>query len=137
MSQSSPTRAQQIARAASDFERQRTGRVPKSVAVVLNGNTLVVTLQGVLSPAEQGLARTAAGIARLQEFYRLLFTDAAGPLLQEIKRITGVDVREAAAEVRPATAAVVPVFAASAVVQVFLLAGSLPTESWSGNAPGG
>ena len=137
MEQSNPTRAQQIARAASDFERQRTGRVPKAVAVVLNGDTLVVTLHGVLSPAEQGLARSAAGIARLQEFYRLLFTDAAGPLLQEIKRITGVDVREATAEVQPATGAVVPVFTTSTVVQVFLLAGSLPTETWNGSAPGG
>lgn len=137
MDQSSPTRAQQIARAASDFERQRTGRVPKSVAVVLNGDTLVVTLHGVLSPAEQALARSAAGIAQLQEFYRLLFSDAAGPLLLEIKRITGVGVREAAAEVQPATGAVVPVFAASTVVHLFLLAGSLPTETWSGSAPGG
>ena len=137
MNQSSPTRAQQIARAASDFERQRTGRVPKSVAVVLNGDTLVVTLHGVLSPAEQGLARSAAGIAELQEFYRLLFTNAVGPLLQEIQRITGVEVSEATAAVQPATAAAVPVFTTSTVVQVFSLAGSLPAEAWSGSAPGG
>jgi uncharacterized protein YbcI len=137
MDQSSPTRAQQIAWAASDFERQRTGRVPKSVAVALTGNTLVVTLHGVLSPAEQAVARSAAGIGELQEFYRLLFTNAAGPLRQEIKRITGVDVREATAGVRAATAGVVPVFTTSTVVQVFLLAGNLPAETWSGSAPGG
>jgi uncharacterized protein YbcI len=137
MDQSSLTRAQQIARAASDFERQRTGRVPRSVAVALAGDTLVVTLHGVLSPAEQGLARSAAGIAQLQKLYRLLFTDAAGSLRQEIKRITGVDVREATAAVQPATAGVVPVFTTNTVVQVFLLAGALPAEAWSGSAPGG
>jgi uncharacterized protein YbcI len=137
MDQPSPTRAQQIARAVSDFERQRTGRVPKAVAVALTGDTLVVTLHGVLSPAAQAVARSATGIGQLQEFYRLLFTNAAGSLRKEIQRITGVGVREATAEVRPATAGVVPVFTASTVVQVFLLAGTLPAETWSGSAPGG
>jgi uncharacterized protein YbcI len=137
MTESNPTRAQQIARAVSDFERQRTGQVATSVAVALSGDTLVVTLHGVLSPAEQALARSAAGIARVEELYRLLFTDACGPLRQEIRRITGVDVREAKAEVRSATGAVVPVFTSGTVLHVFLLAGSVPAETWSGSGRGG
>jgi uncharacterized protein YbcI len=42
----------QIARAAMKFEQQRTGHLPKSVTVVLSGETLVITLHGALSPAE-------------------------------------------------------------------------------------
>jgi uncharacterized protein YbcI len=137
MAEPPTTRAQQIARAATEFERQRTGRVPKSVAVALGGDTLVVTLHGVLSPAEQAVARSAAGIARVQEVYRLLFADACGPLREAIQRITGVEVRGATAEVRPATAAAVPVFTTGTVVQVFVLAGNVPPDNWSGSGPGG
>ena len=45
--------AKQIAQAAIDFEQQTTGHVPKSVTVVLSGDTLVITLHGALSPAEK------------------------------------------------------------------------------------
>ncbi len=38
------TMAQQIAQAASAFEQRRTGHAPKSVTVVLNEDTLVITL---------------------------------------------------------------------------------------------
>jgi uncharacterized protein YbcI len=111
--------------------------VATSVAVALNGDTLVVILHGALSPAEQSLTRSAAGIARVEELHRLLFTDACGPLRQEIRRITGVDVREAKAEVRSATGAVVPVFTSGTVLHLFLLAGSVPAETWSGSGRAG
>jgi uncharacterized protein YbcI len=87
--------AKQIAQAAIDFERQTTGRVPKSVTVVLSGDTLVITLHGALTPAEKALAMSAEGIAQEQEFHRQLFASASDSLRQEIKRITGVEVREA------------------------------------------
>src|SRR5438876_6381750 len=62
--------AEQIAQAARAFEQRRTGHSPKSVSVVLNADTLVITLYGALSPAETTLARTPAGAARMQEFHR-------------------------------------------------------------------
>src|SRR5207245_1621650 len=83
--------AQQLARAASAFEQQRTGHPPRSVTVVLSGDTLVLTLHGALSPAEQALAKTPAGAAQVQEFHRQLFNSSAAWLRQEIKRITGVE----------------------------------------------
>ena len=132
MNESNSTMAQQIAQAASAFERQRTGHAPRSVTVVLSGETLVVTLHGALSPAEQALARTPEGAARVQEFHRQLFASSAESLRQEIKRITGVEVREATAEVEAGTGTVVQVFTTGTVVQVFLLAGSVPAETWSG-----
>ena len=136
MDKSESTVAQQIAVAALAFEQQQTGRMPKSVSVVLSEETLVITLHGALSPAEQALAASPAGAAKLRELHRQLFADGSHSLRQEIKRITGVDVREAAAEVEPATGTVVKVFTTGTKVQVFLLAQSVPTDSWGGNGSG-
>ena len=125
------TMAQQIAQAASVFEQQRTGLVPKSVTVVQSEGTLVVTLHGALSPAETALAKSPAGAVQVQEFHRELFASASDALRQEIKRITGVEVREAAAEVEPTTGTVVAVFTTGTVVHVYLLARSIPAETWN------
>ena len=129
------TVAHQIAQAASAFQEQRTGLVPKSVAVILSENTLVITLHGALSPAEKAMAQSPAGAAQVQEFHRHLFTDSSDALRQEIKRITGAEVREATAEVETTTGTVVQVFTTGTMVQVFLLAHSVPAGSWSGNGP--
>src|SRR5438874_11216052 len=129
MDRSKSTVAQQIAQAAIAFEQRRTGNhVPKSVTVVLSEGTLVITLHEALSPAERALAKSPAGAAKMQEFHRQLFASSSDSLRQEIKRITGLDVREASAEVETSTGAVVPAFTTGAVVQVFLLAGSVTTD---------
>ncbi len=127
---------QQIAEAATAFQQQRTGHAPKSVSVVLSGDTLVVTLHGALSPAEQAMAQSPEGAAKVQEFHRQLFLNASTTLREEIKRITGLDVREAAAEVEPTSGSVVQAFTTGTMVQVFLLSKSLPTESWQGDGSG-
>ncbi|MBX3415815.1 MAG: DUF2294 family protein [Pirellulales bacterium] len=133
MNTASTNMAQQIALAASEFQRQRTGHSPKTVTVVLSADTLVVTLHGVLSPAEEALAKSAAGAAQVQEFHRQLFASSSEPLRQEIKRITGVEVRDATAEIEPSTGAVVHVFTSGTMVQVFLLTESLPEDKWNGS----
>jgi uncharacterized protein YbcI len=127
--------AQQLARAAVAFEQQRTGHVPKSVTVVLSEDTLVVTLHGALSPAEADLAKTPGGAVRVQEFHRQLFSDSCDALRKEIERITGVAVREATAEVEATNGTIVHVFTTGTMVEVFLLARSLPAETWSGSGP--
>ena len=133
LNESMSTVAQQIAQAALAFHQRGTGHAPKSVTVVLGADTLVVTLHGALSPAEQLLAQSAAGAAQVQKFHRQLFANSCEPLRQEIKRITGVDVREATAEVEPKTGTVVQVFTTGTMVQVFQLAQSVPADNWSGN----
>jgi len=130
------TMAQQIAQAASVFERQRTGLIPKSVTVVQSEGTLVITVHGALSSAEQALAQSPAGAAQVQDFHRQLFSSASETLRQEIKRITGVEVREAAAEVEPSTGTVVAVFTTGTVVQVYLLARAIPAEMWNAGSSG-
>ena len=131
-----PSVAQQIAQAASAFEQRRTGQTPQSVAVILSENTLVITLHGALSPAEKALAKSPAGAAQVQEFHRQLFIDSADSLREEIKRITGVEVREATAEVETTSGTVVQVFTTGTVVQVYLLASGVPSGSWSGDGFG-
>lgn len=126
-----PAIAAQIAQAAIEAERRRTGHAPHAVRVVLGGDAIVVTLHGALSPAERALAQTPDGAARVQEFHRQLFASASGPFRDDIHRITGVSVREAAAEVVMATGTVIRVFTTGTMVQVFLLETALPTESWS------
>ena len=136
MDEAKLTMAQQLARVAGAFQQQRTGHAPKVVAVVLSGDTLVITLHDALTPAEQALARSPAGASRVQEFHRQLFANSADSLRQEIRRITGVEVREAAAEVETTTGTVVHAFTSGTMVQVFLLAQGISEEAWSRNGAG-
>jgi uncharacterized protein YbcI len=127
------TMAQQVAKAAIASQLQRTGRVPKAVTVVLSEDTLVVTMHGALTPAEEALAKSPEGAAQVQEFHRQLFANSSELLRQEIKRITGVKVREAAAEVEPATGTVVHAFTSGTMVQVFQLDQGILADTWNGN----
>jgi uncharacterized protein YbcI len=135
MGESESTVAQLVARAAIDFERRRTGHVPTSVTVVISDTTLVVTLHGSLSAAEKALAQSPAGAAQVQEFHHQLFLNSADTLRQEIRRITGAEVREAAVEVEPATGTVVKAYSTGTVVQVYLLAHGVPSDTWSSQEP--
>lgn len=121
--------AAQLAQVAGRFQTQRTGHAPKSVSVVLGGDTLVVTLHGALTLAETALAQSAEGAARVQEFHRQLFANSTEELRREIDRITGRRVHEAAAEIETGTGAVAHVFTTGAMVQVFLFAPNEPLET--------
>lgn len=134
MNNSQLTMAEQVAHAVRDFQQQRTGHAPESVTVVLSERTLVVTLHGALTAAEKALSRTPEGAAQVREFHRELFQNSLAPLRTEIERITGIAVREAAAEVEPTSGAVVQVFSTGTMVQVFQLAGSVSAEAWDGTA---
>jgi uncharacterized protein YbcI len=136
MDQTRLTMAQEVAQAASAFQQRQTGYAPKAVTVVLSEDTLVITLHGALTPAEQALATSPAGAAQVQDFHRQLFANSSEALREEIKRITGVNVREAAAEVETATGTVVHAFTAGTMVQVFLLKQGIPVETWHGSVVG-
>ena len=121
--------AQQIGQTAIAFEEQRLCRKPTSVTVVLGGFTLVIAMHGVLSPAEQLLAASIEGAAQLREFHQKLFQLFSDPLRREIQRITGLDLCKVA---KNKATADVKVFSGGTVVQMFLLAGRLPSDSWGG-----
>ena len=133
MKELDPTMAQQVAQAISVFQEQRTGYPPKAVTVVLSDDTLVVTLHDALSPAEQALSRTAEGAAQLQDYHRQLFKSSVYLLREEIQRITGVAVGQAAAELETTTGAVVHAFTTGTMVQVFQLADRISADAWNGN----
>lgn len=123
------TVAEQIARAICDFQRESTGHTPTAVSVVLSHDTLVITLHEALTPAEKAMAKDAGGAAQLQEFHRQLFASSSESLRHEINRITGRQVREAAAKVEPTSGSIVHAFTTGTTVQVFLLAPNTPTKN--------
>jgi uncharacterized protein YbcI len=131
MEQPTKTMAQQVAEAAKLLQQKRTGHAPKAVTVVLSEGTLVITLHGALTPAEQAMSCDPAGAAKVQELHRRLFADSSDELRKEIKRITGVNVREAAAEVETATGSVVHAFTNGTMVQICLLADGLTPQAWN------
>ena len=106
-------------------------------------------ISGYRAPLAPRLARPEPSIRRaldslpgsaLQPWraYELPGVDRHGPTIlrsarQAIERITGVSVREAAAEVEPATGTVVQVFTTATLVQVFLLAGHIGGDGRSGS----
>lgn len=131
MSDTQPSKAEQIARAASAYQKARTGHSPTSVTAVLNEDTLVITLHGVLTPAEQAVAKKPGGAEKVKEFHRQLFASSDESLRRDIKRITGVDVREATSEIEPGSGTVVHAFSSGTMVQVFLLTEPLSEASWN------
>jgi uncharacterized protein YbcI len=124
------TMAQQIAELASTLQQQRTGHKPSAVTVVLGGDAMVVTMHGALTPAELASAKVPGGAARIQDFHRQLFTSSADVLKREIARITGVEVREAATEIEPATGSIVHAFTSGTMIHVFLLHSDVPAGTW-------
>jgi uncharacterized protein YbcI len=129
------TMVQKLAEVASAMQQRRTGHQPTSVTVVLSDDTLVVTLHEALTPAEKALAKSPAGALQVQEFHRQLFSNSCDAFKDEIRRITGRHVREAAAEIEPTTGAVVHAFTTGAMVQVFRLAKSAAGGSESEHQP--
>ena len=131
MSEPKLTMAQRVSLVAADFHRNCTGHAPRAVTVALNDFALVVTLHDALSPAEKAVAQTAKGAANIIEFHRRLFLNSVKVLCDEIRRVTGVAVREAAVEIETVTGAVVHVFTTGTMVQIFHLAGNISAQAWN------
>lgn len=120
---------QQLTAAIGKLQSELTGRSPTSVSVLLGEDTLVLTIQGALSPAETELAKTAAGAARVEEFHRQLFASSATAFEAEISRITGRPVRNASLGLEPRSGSSLHAFASGTVIQVFLLGNQPPQLS--------
>ena len=121
MDKNDSTAVQKIAEAASNFQLETTGHRPTAVSVVLSDETLVITLHDALSPAERALSKSSEGANKVQDFHRELFASSSEAFRKEIELLTGRQVREAAAEVEPATGAIVHAFTTGTMIQVFLL----------------
>ena len=113
--------SRELAEIALSMQAERTGHSPKAVTVVASDETVVVTMHEALTPAEKMLARTAAGAPQVEDYHRALFAVSCEALRQEIQRLSGRKVREAAVVLEPATGAIVHAFTSGTVVQIFQL----------------
>ncbi|MEX0670931.1 MAG: Na-translocating system protein MpsC family protein [Pirellulales bacterium] len=113
--------SRELGQIAMSMQAERTGHTPKSVTVVANDDTVVLTLHEALTPAEKILARTESGAARVEQYHRALFAVSCNELRTEIQRLTGRKVREAAVVMEPATGAIIHAFISGTVVQIFEL----------------
>ncbi len=133
---SSSQLSKELAQIALAMQSERTGHSPKAVTVVASEETIVLTLHDALTPAEKILARTEAGAAKVEQYHRALFSVSCEALRNEIQRLTGRKVREAAVVVEPATGAIVHAFTSGTVVQIFQLEpDSVATDVSAGIAP--
>jgi uncharacterized protein YbcI len=111
----------ELAHIALAMQTERTGHAPKAVTVVASLDTVVLTLHEALTPAERILARTESGAMKVEQYHRALFAVSCNELKNEIQRLSGRKVREAAVVVEPATGAIVHAFTSGTVVQIFQL----------------
>jgi len=118
---SSAAVSKELADIALAMQSERTGHTPKAVTVVASDETVVVTLQEALTPAEKLLVRTEAGASKVEEYHRALFAVSCNELRREIQRLTGRRVREAAVVMEPASCAIVHAFPSGTMVQIFQL----------------
>jgi uncharacterized protein YbcI len=83
-----------ICAAISRFEQETRGRGPKTINAYLLGEFVVVRLQGLLTPAEQQLAKVPSEKGReLLKQVRTHLIETANPSLQSMfQAITGVKV---------------------------------------------
>ena len=83
-----------ICQGVSRFEQECRGRGPKDIHAYLHSDFVVVRLQGLLTPAEQQLAKFPSEKGRdLLKQVRTHLIETAKPLLQALVRdITGVEV---------------------------------------------
>lgn len=121
MSAPAPSFSRELAEIALSMQAARTGHSPKAVTVVASDETVVVTMHEALTPAEKMLARTAAGASQVEGYHRALFAVSCEALREEIQRLSGRRVREAAVVLEPATGAIVHAFTSGTVVQIFQL----------------
>ena len=133
MKRLAPTLADQLAQAAVAFQQQATGHGCRFATVAQTEDTLVITLHGALSKAELTLARNPAGDAQVREFHQQLFLTSCEPLRQEINKLIGVPVREAAVEVETKSGTLIQVFSTGAVGAALQCVDTLAAETWNGN----
>lgn len=96
--------AQPVVRAANTLQEPRTDRVPKSVAIDLGDDTLVITLEEVVSPAEKTAPRAGAEAIQMRAIYRQFIADALASLRQHMNALS--DEYESAPEAVPVFASV-------------------------------
>ena len=76
------------------------------------------------------------GTTQVLECHRRLFAEFSDEFQREIRRITGLDVRDSAAEIETATGTIVHAFACDTMVLVLVLAQNVSADDCSRTGPG-
>ena len=82
----------QIATAITQFDREHLGRGPHLVRAWIIQDMILLRLQGVLTPAEEKLARDSEGHRLIKEVRRQLIEGSREMLNEMIQSIAGVEV---------------------------------------------
>jgi uncharacterized protein YbcI len=82
----------EIAAALIQFEKDFLGRGPKETKAYIIEDMILIRLKGVLTPAEQQLAKNAEGTELIKRLRSNLLEQAREPLSSTIVKITGLTV---------------------------------------------
>jgi len=82
----------EISEAVVKFEREYMGRGPNRTRTYILNDLVIIRLEGVLTPAEQQLAKDAEGVKLLKEVRCNLIEGARDLLASLVKEITGREV---------------------------------------------
>ena len=82
----------QIATAITQFDREHLGRGPHLVRAWIIQDMILLRLQGVLTPAEEKLARDSEGHRLIKEVRKQLIEGSREMLNEMIQSIAGVEV---------------------------------------------
>lgn len=103
----------EISQAMVQFEINYMGRGPNEAQSYIVEDMILVRLKGVLTPAEQQLAKTADGIELVKKMRSTLIESARGHLYQTISDITGAEVVDLHTDVSTASGERIMVFTLS------------------------
>lgn len=79
----------ELSRAFIAFEKEYMGRGPREASCLVVGDLVIVRLRGVLTPAEQHLAKTADGIDLVKRMRSSLVEGARELVYAVIRDVTG------------------------------------------------
>jgi len=82
-----------ISAALTQFEREMLGRGPKEARAFIVHDMIVVRLRGVLTPAEQQLAKEEGGVALIKQMRNRLVESFHGEIVQLVEKHAGVSVK--------------------------------------------
>ncbi len=82
----------EIAAALIQFEKDFLGRGPKETKAYIIEDMVLIRLKGVLTPAEQQLAKNEEGTELIKRLRSNLLEQAREPLSSTIEKITGLTV---------------------------------------------
>jgi uncharacterized protein YbcI len=81
-----------ISAALTQFERETLGRGPKEARTHIVHDLIVVRLRGVLTPAEQQLAREEGGVTLIKQMRNRLVESFQREIAQLVEKSAGVNV---------------------------------------------